>query len=184
MKYLLFGSFFLSLLLSCTPTKNITTGERTEYTQFWRSSLRDSIQKNDYRMMFETSKTNITGICMVKQINDEWRGALINEFGIKVFDFVSTPQKCELIHVISFLDKRVIKKVIASDIQFLMEIDNPEYVRGAQSTRMFVQDTLFINYKNKKELQRLPDQTIIYKNKKRTLNYTFNKIDPDDCDCY
>jgi len=93
-----------------------------------------------------------------------------------VLDFVSTPKSCTLVNVIPFLDKKYIKKVIASDIQFIMEIDSPTYAIGNQSSRFFIQDTLVITYKKEKELQRFPDGGIKYKNHKRELTYSFKKI--------
>jgi hypothetical protein len=152
-------------------------GPKTNLISFWRTEIRDTIQKNEYRLIFSTPKTNISSICIVKQSNGLWKGTIINEFGVKVFDFVSTPQKCELMNVISFLDKWYVKRVIASDIQFIMEIDNPKYEEGIKSVRVSAQDTLSVIYKNRKELKRLPDGKIIYKNKKRAINYTLIRID-------
>jgi hypothetical protein len=147
---------------------------------FWNLEFRNSTQKNEYRILITTPKANITGILIVKQINSAWRGTLINEFGLKVFDFVSTSKKCELVNVISFLDKWYIKMVISADIQYIMEIDNPDYFARKQAHWTFVQDTLSVNYKNEKELRRLPDGKIEYKNNKRALNYTLTNLSTYD----
>ena len=176
MKYLLFGSLFFCLFISCVHLQHIVTEDKTFRQPFWTPELRDTAQKNNYRILFATSKVNITGICILKQINGAWRGSIINEFGLKVFDFVSTPEKCELLNVISFLDKWYIKKVIASDIQFIMEIDHPNYKMGAQARSTWHQDTLSVNFKNKKELQRISNQTIVYTNKKRAITYTLQPL--------
>jgi hypothetical protein len=95
---------------------------------------------------------------------------------LKVLDFISTPETCTLVHVISFIDKWYIKKVVAADIQFMMEIDNPYYNIGNQSDRLFVQDTLTVTYKKEKELRRLPDGTVKYINHKRDITYSLKKI--------
>jgi hypothetical protein len=154
----------------------MATKEKITVIPFWTPELMDSVKKNDFRMMLSTPKVNLTGICIVKQVNGDWRGSIMNEFGVKILDFVSTPEKCKLVHVISFLDKWYIKKVIASDIQFMMEIDNPAYRIGFQSYRSMAQDTLVVNYKKEKELQRYPNGEINYTNHKRSLTYFLNKI--------
>jgi hypothetical protein len=153
----------------------MTSGE-VSVIPFWTPELMDSVKKNDFRMSFSTPTADITAICIVKYIDGAWKGTIINEFGLKVLDFVSTPEKCTLVNVISFLDKWYIKKVMASGIQFIMEIDNAAYTIVAQSNRSFVQDTLVVTYKKEKEFQRFPDGTIQYKNHKRALTYSFKKI--------
>ena len=180
MRCLLFGSLFLCLLTACTPSRNTLQGEQTHPTTFWTSELRDPALKNEFRIVLATPKAEITGIFIVKQINGAWRGTLINEFGLKVFDFVSTSKKCELVNVISFLDKWYIRKVISSDIQYIIEIDNPDYFAEKQAHWTFVQDTLSVNYKNEKELRRFPDGKVEYMNNKRALHYTLINIATDD----
>ena len=66
--------------------------------------------------------------------------------------------------------------MIASDIQFIMEIDNTDYKMGEQANKAWHRDTLSINFINKKELQRLPDNIVIYTNKKRAITYALTKI--------
>jgi len=184
MRYFLLGSLFLCLFAACAPSKNVVgaKGVKGTHTPFWTMELRDTTLKNDFRLLLSTPKADITGIFIVKKINNAWRGTIINEFGIKVFDFVSTSKKCELMNVISFVDKGYIKKVIASDIQFIMEIDNPDYNHGIQSNRELISDTFTVNFRNKKEIKRFPDGEIKYKNKKRALNYTLHKITTNDTD--
>jgi len=154
----------------------MTSNGEASAIPFWTPELIDSVKRNDFRMVLSTPKATITGIYIVKQMDGEWKGTIINEFGLKVLDFVSTPKSCTLVNVIPFLDKKYIKKVIASDIQFIMEIDSPTYAIGNQSSRFFIQDTLVITYKKEKELQRFPDGGIKYKNHKRELTYSFKKI--------
>jgi len=176
MRYLLSGSLFFCLLTACAPSRNMVAGELMRPTTFWESELRDPVLKNDFRILLTTPKAEITGILIAKQMNGAWRGTLINEFGLKVFDFVSTPKKCELMNVISFLDKWYIKKLIASDIQFIMEIDNPDYSAGTRAQWLWIEETLSVNYRDKKELRRFSDGKVEYKNNKRALSYTLTNI--------
>jgi hypothetical protein len=175
MKYLLFISLFFCVTAACSSSKEIASSEKA-VIPFWTPELMDSIKRNDFRITFSTPKANITGIYIAKRMNEEWRGSIINEFGLKVLDFVSTPKKCRLVNVVTFLDKWYIKKEVASDIQFIMEVDNPRYNIGIQTSRYWRQDTLVVKYKTEKELQRFPDGEIKYINHKRGLTYLFKKI--------
>jgi len=175
MKNLLFVSFFCGLFAACSSSKTITF-EGSVFEPFWTSELMDSVKKNDFRLLIATPKADITGICIVKQVNGEWKGAVINEFGLKVFDFASTHRNCELLNVIPFLNKRYIKKTIAADLQFILEIDNPLYPIGTQADRYWNQDTLIVRYKHEKELQRYPNGEVKYTNSKRNLTYSLTKI--------
>ena len=175
MRYLLFVSLLFCFATSCSSAKKIATKTTVAEIPFWTSEM-DTAGRNDFRIVLSTPKFSITGIYVAKKINGKWTGTIINEFGIKALDFVSTPQKSNVQNVISFLDKWYIKKVIASDIQFIMEIDNSDYKTGVLSKRSFMKDILTVKYKNKKELQRLPDGEIKYKNHKYALTYSLRKI--------
>jgi myo-inositol-hexaphosphate 3-phosphohydrolase len=175
MRYLIFVSLFVGFIAACSSSKKMAS-DKAVSIPFWMPELMDSAQKNDFRMTFSTPQTDITGIYIVKQINGKWRGTIINEFGLKVLDFVSSTEECKLLNVISFLDKWYIKKEMASDIRFMMEIDNENYKIGVAADRQMVGDTLVVRYKKDKELQRLPDGTIKYTNHKRGLTYYLRKI--------
>jgi hypothetical protein len=175
MRYLLLSSFFFFLFASCSSSKILVTKDKTPIP-FWTQELLDDTKKNDFQITISTPKAKITGIFIVKQINGNWKGSIINEFGIKVFDFESSAEKCKLKNVISFLDKWYIKKEIASDIQFILEIDNPKYSLGAKSTICFSKDSFIVNYNNKKELRRFPNNVVEYENMKRKLTYSFVRI--------
>ena len=163
MRYLL----FVNLLIVCSFPAT-TVSENPELMQDGK--------RNDFRIIITTPQAEITGICVVKNVNGEWRGTIMNEFGIKVFDFICTSKKCKLLNVISFIDKWYIKKVVASDIQFIMEIDNPDYKIGAKSDRYWVQDTLTVMYKKEKELKRFPSGEVVCKNNRRAIAYSLKKM--------
>ena len=191
MRYLVLNSLLFFFFASCTSSKTLVpkntfcVSELSDTTQknnmrslrhFWIPALRDTTKKNDFRITISTPKANFTGIFIVKQMDDKWKGSIINEFGIKVCDFESNPKKCKLLNVITFLDKGYIKKEIASDIQFILEIDNPNYSLRSKATKCWFDDTFIVNYKNKKELRRLSNEAIEYENLKRKLTYSFVKI--------
>jgi hypothetical protein len=179
MRFLILSSFLCFCLAACVPAKKITTGAQASATPFWTSELRDHTKKNEYRLVLETPKANITGIFLAKQMDGVWKGAILNEFGMKVLDFESSPNKCKLLNVISFINKWYIIKVVASDIQFIMEVDNPDFKAGVEAKREWVQDTLIVKNKDK-VIRRLPDGEIKYCNEKRGLTYTLTIINATD----
>jgi hypothetical protein len=175
MRYLSFISLFFGLLTACSSPEKIAKSEEPAIS-FWTSELMDNVNKNDFRLLLSTPQANITGVFIVKQVDGEWRGTIINEFGLKILDFVSTPKEGKVMNVIPFIDKWYIKKTLAADIQFMMEIDNPAYRLGAKASRHWDKDTLVVNYKKEKELQRFPNGEIQYTNHKRALTYSLKKI--------
>ena len=175
MRFLRFISYclFLGLLTSCSP--KIATVSNIDMQHFWTPQLRDDTQKNDYRITISTDKFNIGGIWVVRQIDNSWRGIIMNEFGLKMFDFICTAKKCELKNVFAAANKWYIRKTIAEDIQFILEIDNPAFKKGRIAKRILDSDALTITHKNK-ILQRFPNGEMVMKNEKRNLTYSFRKI--------
>ena len=47
-----------------------------------------SVQSQKYSVSIDMDRAHITGICVLRDKGDEVVGSLINEFGIKAFDFV------------------------------------------------------------------------------------------------
>ena len=173
MKYLLFVSFALCLVAGCS-LKTLPVSSYKPYIQFWQPLLRDSVQKNTYRIVFSTEKMSISGIWIMKYMDNSWRGTMVNEFGMKMFDFICTPCACELKNVVAMMDKWYIKKTIAEDLLFILEIDHPKCKIKKNSA--LSNDTLTISYK-KKTLQRFANDEMVMHNKKRNLRYSFKKID-------
>ena len=195
MKYLLFVSlaFFPNTICDCSTCDNTTCDLRlaicdiqtsdnqssdhlTSDLRFWLPDLRDSVKNNNYRITINTGKMDISGIWVVRQMNESWRGILMNEFGMKLFDFICTAKECKLMNVTTFANKWYIKKTIADDIRFILEIDNPCYKEGRTVHRSVNNDTLTITSKNKM-LQRFANGEMVMYNKKRGLTYTFRKME-------
>jgi hypothetical protein len=99
-------------------------------------------------------KASITGIMIVKHTCGEWRGSLVNEFGVKAFDFIVGEEKCRLLNVIPFLDKWYIRRILARDLILLCE-------GGEQRGRY---------------LERLPGGGFLLKNEKQHIEYTFQPV--------
>jgi hypothetical protein len=166
---------------SATPTIKRTAAARPTASIVWTPDVRSDSLKNSYRVVLKTPDSRITGICILKKNGDEWRGTLINEMGAKAFDFIVTDEKCELLNVISMMDKWYVKKTVAADLYFFFNVDNPKASFQKRLERFEQDGNLVVNYK-KKQLLAEPDGSVLLMNNRYHLQYELRKmveIDPD-----
>lgn len=81
-----------------------------------------------YSVCISFRGTPITGLCIVRGNDDEVIGSVINEFGIKAFDFVFSKDKgkTRLHNVIKMMNKWYVKKVVRADLSTLLRSKNSE----------------------------------------------------------
>jgi hypothetical protein len=125
----------------------------------WTSTLVQDSVKNTYHVTLQAGKNQFTGICLLKKNGDRWNGALINEFGIKAFDFTSDGKTTHLQHTITFLDKWYIRKTIEQDLHYLFNIDTS----GAGNEK-------------KHYIRRKSPTSFTLINRAHHIQYTFDKI--------
>lgn len=155
--------------------------EMNNSAKIWDDSTMSKISSNKYRTNINTKQIDFSGITVIAHKDGIIKGTVINEFGIKSFDFELTDKRCKLFNVIAFLDNFFIKKTIESDIFFLFNIDNQNFKKRKNSNVSCSDSTLTIAYKKNrknpmKEVIRYSNGEIVYKNNKRSLKYTFKKI--------
>lgn len=90
-------------------------------------SLGASAQSDTLRLSVQLTfrKAVVTGLClMVTSDKHETVGSVINEFGLKAFDFVYNKQrnKLKLENVTPALDKWYIRRVLRHDMQYIVPI--------------------------------------------------------------
>lgn len=141
----------------------------------WTPDLRVDDQRNSYQVSIQAKGSPVSGICMLKKSADGWRGTLINEMGVKAFDFMIAGSKCKLLNVIPVLDKWYIRKTLAADLYFLFEADNPSASFQPKTSRNEQNGTLCVDYKNKKSIARRPDGSVTMKNLTRHISYSLQK---------
>lgn len=84
-----------------------------------------------YTVTITFKNSSFSGICVVKQKDDIIVGTIVNEFGIRAFDFtVSLDRKhVKLLNVMKTLDKCLVRKTIARDLrQLFSSSSTDEYV--------------------------------------------------------
>jgi hypothetical protein len=144
----------LLALSSCISTKHPSLGKEPLHP----TALFDTTHVSKYKVWIKTPKNETSGIMAWKYIDEEWRGSLINELGVKAFDFISPQGKCHLQNLISFLDKWYIRRTIESDFAFLF------WTTGKNSA-----------VKGKK-IHELPDGTLVLTNEKYHIEYSFQRL--------
>jgi hypothetical protein len=109
-----------------------------------------------YQVLIKTSRGSVTGVGVFRFADNEWRGSLLNEFGIKIFDVVAKNNECELLRPIAMLNRWYIRRTIEDDFAFL-------FWHPALST-------------TRKILQCLPNGVLKLTNEKRNIEYMFQPI--------
>lgn len=84
-----------------------------------------------YTVAITFKNSSFSGICVVKQKDDIIVGTIVNEFGIRAFDFKMTDDRhrVKLLNVMKPLDKCLIRKTIAKDLKRLFNSSvSDEYI--------------------------------------------------------
>ena len=104
----------LLLLLSQTPCLSKEFGQHEVITA-------DSAMTYEYNLTMQVRGHEITGICLMnKSADNSIMGTVINEFGMKAFDFIYDNGKIQLLNIVAFLDKWYIRKVLKKDLAFIL----------------------------------------------------------------
>jgi hypothetical protein len=120
MRNLWYISSLALLLTSCNSfvCHNISTGNTAK--QKAAISLFDTTQVRKFKTKINYKSTEITGIIIVKNINDSTlAGSFINEFGLKGFDFTIANNSAQLGYIFKNLDKWYIRNKLESDLHFI-----------------------------------------------------------------
>lgn len=84
-----------------------------------------------YTVAITFKNASFSGICVVKNIGTQIAGTIVNEFGIRSFDFTMSRdrRRVRLLNVMKPLDKCLIRKTIARDLKRLFNATTAdEYV--------------------------------------------------------
>ena len=74
-----------------------------------------------YTVAITFKSASFSGICVAKRMDGVFAGSIVNEFGIRAFDFTMTSdrRRVRLLNVMKPLDKCLIRKTIARDLKRL-----------------------------------------------------------------
>jgi len=118
----------------------------------------------EYRVSIDARGKEITGICAISQEEDGGIiGTIVNEFGVKAFDFTYNGKKAKLQNVFPPINKWYIKKVIRKDIAFLLA-----NIQGNEDRQ-----------EGKRAISFRDNGEIVMANNRYHITYTFNRLDDD-----
>ena len=121
----------------------------------------DSVVSKEYNLLMQVRGREVTALCIMNQeIDAHIVGTIINEFGVKVFDFIFDNGKAQILNVIGPLDKWYIRKVLRGDFAFILS----HIGRGENAV------------KKKRRLEIMPNGDISVKNERFKINYLFTPI--------
>lgn len=103
---------YLSLLL---------TGGLSAYSQNPGALPQDTVFRYGFEMSMQ--KGGLTGVALTRLDNNAIYGSIINEFGVSALDFTYDIRrgKVKLNHLVSFLDKWYIRRVLRADLRVCLD---------------------------------------------------------------
>lgn len=127
---------------------------------FVAAFAQDAVSR-EYNLLMQIRGREITAICVMEMQSDSSIvGTVVNEFGVKAFDFTFDGEKSNVFNVVGPLDKWYIRKVLRGDFTFILSNIN--------SGRDAV--------KKKRRMTHLPNGDISVSNDRYKIHYTFTPM--------
>lgn len=121
----------------------------------------DSTTSREYHLFMQIKGHDITGICVMDFLSEEdIVGTIMNEFGVKAFDFTFNNGKIKVFHVVGPLNKWYIRKILRKDFSFILS--------GIRQGKDLIQ--------KKRTLAFLPNGEIRVNNNMYKICYTFTPM--------
>ena len=118
-------------------------------------------ESREYNLLMEVRGQEITAICMMN-IEDDGSivGTVVNEMGVKAFDFTYANGKAKVINVLGPLNKWYIRMVLRKDFSFILS-----NIDGGQNV-----------VQKKRSMTFTPEGNIVVRNEKYNISYTFTSM--------
>lgn len=80
-----------------------------------------SVDSREFGMLMTVRGREMTGLCIMELSPDgSLVGTVVNEFGVKAFDFTFDSKKAKVLNLIKPLDRWYIRKVLRADLAFMI----------------------------------------------------------------
>lgn len=123
----------------------------------------DSVIVQEYSLLTRIKGRDVTGICVINiSADSSVVGTVVNEFGIKVFDFSYNQEKVKVFNAIAPLNKWYIRKILRKDFLFIL-------------SHISVTDSKEI-VDRKRTMRRMADGKIEVENRRYKIMYTLVPI--------
>ena len=118
-------------------------------------------ESKEYNLLMEVRGQEITAICMMN-IEDDGSvvGTVVNEMGVKAFDFTYANGKAKVINVLGPLNKWYIRMVLRKDFSFILS-----NIDGGQNV-----------VQKKRSMTFTPEDDIVVRNDKFNIQYIFTSM--------
>ncbi len=81
-----------------------------------------SAQTKEYNLLMQIRENRVTSVCYIKQRDSlSIAGTVVNQMGVKAFDFVQEDGKVKVLNVVGPLNKWYIRKVLRKDFEFILK---------------------------------------------------------------
>lgn len=104
-------------------------------------------QTREYQLLMNARGHALTAICMMEPAADgSLVGTIVNEFGVKAFDFTYTRGKARVLNVMGPLNKWYIRRVLRHDFTFLLRHldDGQDAVQGKRRLTFAADGTIHL----------------------------------------
>ena len=146
------------LLLCCLLPCHAQNEGQTELLQT------DTLITKEYNLLMQVRGQDITSICIMNVASgNNIVGTIVNEFGVKAFDFTFSNGKAKVLNVVGPLNKWYIRKVLKGDFAFILS----NIGTGKDAV------------KKKRRLMFLPNGDICATNDRFKIRYTFTPLKSD-----
>ena len=99
-----------------------------------------------YRIHLARGDMQLSGIVLLKSLDGQIRGSVINEFGVKAFDLTAGSRRTRLLHTAGPLDKWYIRRTVGRDLHFwLLHREQPAVSEGPRTLQGSPQDMTLQN---------------------------------------
>ena len=97
----------------------------------------DTLVRSEYSVLMRIGKREVTGICIMEtEENGDVAGCLMNEFGVKAFDFTRSGGKTRIFNVMGPLDRWYVRRRLRKDFDHILPLldkDGCSYSRSFTS---------------------------------------------------
>lgn len=131
----------------------------------------DGVASESYKVSINARGQEISGLAIMEpQADKSILGAIVNDFGVKVYDFVYSNGKTKISNVIAPLNKWYIRKVLRKDLSYILlslSNDADPSVRARMS-------------KAKRSTEKRADGTLTLTNHRYNIVYVLSPMNEND----
>lgn len=110
-KFFLLFSLLLPVCCLLSPASSLQTPQPDS----------SAVVSREYQLSMNVRGEEMTGLCLMEvQDLDRVVGTIINEFGVKIFDFTYAQGKAKVLNVMEPIDKWYIRRVLRADMAFII----------------------------------------------------------------